>query len=109
MTRPPRVLIADDDRDFLSVVYRFLQRQSQFECLSAVDGMDALRQCLEKSPDALVLDLRLGGRLNGFEVLRLLRADPRTAAIEVVLITGAGLGDACSASAKTGHFAVEIN
>jgi two-component system phosphate regulon response regulator PhoB len=54
----------------------------------AADGLAALQAARERPPDAVVLDIRLP-RLSGIEVCRELRAAPATAAVPIILLTGA--------------------
>ena len=52
----------------------------------ASTGEDALAMAFDERPDLIMLDLRLTG-IDGFEVCRRLRADKRTAAVPVLMIT----------------------
>jgi len=96
-----RLLIVDDDAEFLRVAFRYFSTAGRFECLSAERGAEALTLCARQSPDAVLLDLRLKD-ISGFHVLRALRLDPRTSAISVIAMTGeskaADLIDAASDS-----------
>jgi len=86
-TKAVRVLIVEDDAQFRWIFFRFMQARAAFDCVAVATGAEALPQCLAHSPDVILLDLRLGDT-NGFEVLRRLHADVRTAAIPVILYTG---------------------
>jgi DNA-binding response OmpR family regulator len=81
----PLVLVADDDRDILSLVTFRLER-SGYRVVQASDGAEALELAREKAPDLAVLDLMMP-RLTGLEVTRALRDDERTREVPVILLT----------------------
>jgi CheY-like chemotaxis protein len=83
--RPPLVLIVDDSPDAVDVVREQLIERG-FAVVVAFDGDDAVRAAAEHAPDAVVLDLAMP-RANGLDVARRLRANPRTAAVPLVLFT----------------------
>ncbi len=80
-----RVLIVEDDR-FLRRAHEVGLRQGGFTVLTAADGEEGLRVARTEHPDVVLLDLVMP-KLQGFEVLRLLKADPVTAAIRVVILS----------------------
>lgn len=79
------ILVVEDDRESADLLKIMLQ-QGDVEFLTATNGEDALRLAREKLPDLISLDIRLPG-LDGFEVLQLLKRDPATADIPVIIIT----------------------
>ena len=79
------VLVVDDDDDSREVVARFLRRDGIL-VLTAPNGKDALRYILNRTPDAVVLDLMMP-EMNGVDLLQILRAYLRWATIPVVLLT----------------------
>lgn len=83
---PARVLVVDDDPEVLASVSRYLTAVG-FDCVGACDAASALSECVGRRPDVMLLDLALG-RVSGFLLFRALRADARTKAIPVVLMTG---------------------
>jgi two-component system, cell cycle response regulator DivK len=83
--RRPRVLIADDDPAMVSIVAEVLQ-QSDMDCDVARSGNNALEAVLRRPPDAIVLDVNLLD-MDGFEVLKRLRANLVTSEIPVLLLT----------------------
>jgi two-component system NtrC family sensor kinase len=82
---PPRILIVDDDPDTLSILQVLLQHQG-FETTTAGDGNQALASAFANPPDAVLLDMMMPG-LDGLEVCRRLRADPRTATLPIIAVT----------------------
>jgi excisionase family DNA binding protein len=84
----PRVLVVDDEaaiRDILSE--SLANRPNPYEVSSAADGFEAGRLVATFRPDVVLLDLRMPG-LDGFQVCRTIKADPETASIIVVAMTG---------------------
>jgi two-component system alkaline phosphatase synthesis response regulator PhoP len=83
-----RILVVDDEPDLLELVKHQLQKE-HYEVTTAQDGEVALAQARRQPPDLVVLDLMLPG-IDGLEVCRRLRADPRTMHIPIVMLTAKG-------------------
>lgn len=83
-----RILLAEDDRFLRKAAETALKRQG-FSVLAAVDGDEALRMARAEAPDLILLDLIMP-KLQGFEVLRALKADPATAATPVIILSNLG-------------------
>lgn len=82
----PTVLIVDDYVDALDVWEVFLSGAG-FHVLTAATGPEALARVAAHRPDVIVMDLELPG-MSGFDVARLLRADPATSGIPLIAATG---------------------
>jgi two-component system phosphate regulon response regulator PhoB len=87
-TAVPSVLLVDDERDLLSLL-DFNLRQSGFETLLATTGEEAREHLRRRVPDLVVLDLMLPD-VPGTELCRLIKADPRTRHVPVVMLTARG-------------------
>lgn len=85
--RGRRVLVVDDEPYILKILV-FKLRTAGVVPIEAADGEAALRAALVEAPDAVLLDVSLSPALSGFEVLERLKADPRTAPIPVLVLTG---------------------
>ena len=84
--RPPRVLVADDNADMRNYIRRILASvRCDVEAVS--DGMAALEAARRPEPPDLVLSDVMMPRLDGFGLVRSLRADPRTEGIPVILLS----------------------
>ncbi|HEX3701701.1 MAG TPA: response regulator transcription factor [Vicinamibacterales bacterium] len=79
------VLIVEDDPDIAQLVARYLEKAG-FVVDHAANGRDALEAIAARVPDAMVLDLMLP-HVDGLDVCRRVRADERTAAIPIVMLT----------------------
>lgn len=75
MDKKITLVIADDHELMRTGLLSLLQAQTErFEILGEANtGYNAIRLCLEKKPDILVLDLHMPGDMDGFEVIRILR------------------------------------
>ncbi len=79
------VLAVDDIPLNLLLVQKMLSRFN-FEFRTAADGQQALDAVAAKKPDLILLDLMMPG-IDGFEVIRRLRANPDTADIQIVILS----------------------
>ena len=79
------VLAVDDIPLNLLLVKKMLSRFN-FEFRTAADGQQALDAVAAKKPDLILLDLMMPG-IDGFEVIRRLRANPDTADIQIVILS----------------------
>jgi CheY-like chemotaxis protein len=84
------VLHVEDDPVISMFVERVLARHPQAKLQSVRTGEAALRAARERSPDLILLDLRLPD-MRGADVFRRLREDPATREIPVVITTGGGM------------------
>ncbi|PYQ48243.1 MAG: hybrid sensor histidine kinase/response regulator [Acidobacteria bacterium] len=85
MPRPTRVLVIDDDRLVRDLLLRFLEKEG-FRAEAAASGEDGLRQAQASPPDLITLDVVMSG-LDGWAVLKALKADARLRAIPVLMVT----------------------
>lgn len=81
----PRILIIEDERSLAEILQYNLEKEG-FEVTTAADGQDGVRKAQSLSPDLLVLDLMLPV-IEGFEVCRILRSDPKTQGIRILMLT----------------------
>jgi CheY-like chemotaxis protein len=81
-----KVLCVDDSEPNLLLLERYLKRRGGVSFVPARDGDEALALAAAEHPDLILLDLHLPG-LSGLDVLELLGADARTAAIPVVVVS----------------------
>ena len=84
--RRPLVLVIEDDKASRRLYADELQRAG-FDVAEAHNGLQALERALELVPDIVVTDLNIPG-IDGFELTRRLKHDPRTSRVPVVAVTG---------------------
>jgi pilus assembly protein CpaE len=83
----PRILIVDDDADFYFLLETVLGRRG-YEMIQAKDGIEALAMIKTEKPDAVIMDKVMPG-MNGFEVARRIKSDPRTTHVPILIVSGA--------------------
>lgn len=83
--RKPRVVVVDDEQDFLKLVEMWLRPAYEVTCLGAAAGMG--RRIAGLAPDLVVLDVHMPDE-SGFSLCRELRAVPGLADLPVVFLTG---------------------
>ena len=87
MTKPnkQKILIVDDENDIIELLSYNLLKEG-FDVSSASDGEEALKKIRNETFDLAVLDLMLPG-LQGMELCRMLRNDPKTESLPVIMLT----------------------
>ncbi len=82
----PKVLVIDDEPDFLETVVKRL-RKRQFDVAGVGSGKEAVQLLLEQSFDVVILDLRMPG-MDGIKTLKEIKK--RSFLTEVIMLTGHG-------------------
>ena len=85
MPSPPLVLLIDDEPEHVEM-YQLSLETAGFEVISAYTGGGGVSLARARQPDVIVLDLRLPD-ITGWEVCGLLKTDPQTERIPVVILT----------------------
>ncbi len=80
-----KILVVEDERDIAELL-RYNLRQADFEVNIVRNGSDALQRAVDNPPDLILLDLMLP-EVDGLIVCRLLKNDPRTKHIPIVMLT----------------------
>jgi DNA-binding response OmpR family regulator len=83
---PRNILIVDDNAE-LRELLRLNFKAAGFSITTAASGNAALRKARALVPDLILLDLELP-EVNGFAVCEILRRDPATASIPIIMLTG---------------------
>jgi DNA-binding response OmpR family regulator len=82
----PMVLVVDDDEDVRDLV-TFKLQMAGYRTVTAADGCTALTLINEERPDLVVLDVEMPG-MDGLSVCYRMHADPATAEIPVIMLSG---------------------
>lgn len=85
---PPRIVCADDSPTVRALLQDVLEGEG-FELTIAANGLEAIEAVYHTWPDVVVLDIEMP-RVNGYQVCRLLKNDPATRAIPVLILTSRG-------------------
>lgn len=86
MGNKAKILLADDERDIVSVLKDYLEEEG-YEVLSAFDGAEALRIVRAARPDLVILDLKIP-EIDGETVLKTMAADESIRGTHVFVLTG---------------------
>jgi threonine synthase len=81
-----RVVVVDDTPEARRLIRRILQSQGDFEIFEATNGQEAIELINKEHPDLVILDLMMP-EVDGFAVLDILRSNPETANIPVIVAT----------------------
>jgi PAS domain S-box-containing protein len=82
-----KVLIVDDDRDTLELLRHALSGMG-FQVRTTTSGRRAMQLVREEKPDLILLDLKLPGEMDGYQVLTQLKRNVDTAGVPIIVITG---------------------
>ncbi len=86
MSLPPsRILLVEDDPVLMEAL-ELLMKSDNVVLTGARDGVTAVRICEADEFDLILLDLGLPG-MNGFDVLRQFKSQPKTASVPVIVLT----------------------
>src|SRR5690606_26079862 len=81
----PLVMVVDDSVTMRKVTGRVLERHN-FEVVTAKAGLDALERMDERVPDLMLLDIEMP-RMDGYELAKHMKADPRLRDVLIMMIT----------------------
>ncbi len=82
---PKRILVVDDEKDMVSVLLQRL-KAGGYEAASANDGEEALRTIKKERFDLIILDIMMP-IMDGTELGRILKNDPKTKNIPIIFLT----------------------
>src|SRR5437660_10935657 len=82
---PERILVVDDDRDICRSIEVILRLEG-YDVRVAHAGEDAIAEAARVQPDLVLLDMMMPG-MDGNEVTKRLRHDPRTATASIIMLT----------------------
>ena len=84
-SHPKRILLVEDD-DSLASVYQTRLLTEGFDVRRVTNGEDALAAAMSYKPDLVLLDIMMP-KVNGFDVLDILRNTPETANLKIIMLT----------------------
>src|SRR5258708_39787027 len=85
MAQPPLILIVDDNLDAREMYGMYLEHEG-FRWAEAIDGHEALLQTKVEKPALILMDVTMP-RMDGWEAVRLLKADETTRHIPLIMLT----------------------
>jgi two-component system, OmpR family, response regulator len=81
-----KVLVIDDEHGIRELVCKFLSKKG-FSAMAAKNGWQGLRMAFRFTPDIILLDIGMPW-INGFTVLKKLKASEKTVSIPVIMLSG---------------------
>ncbi|MCJ7653065.1 MAG: response regulator [Actinobacteria bacterium] len=84
-----RILLVDDDRDFVESTKAVLEEK--YEVIAAYDGDEGIKKTQSEKPDLIILDVIMPTE-DGFTAAEKLKEDPELSAIPVMMLTSFGTG-----------------
>lgn len=87
MDNPKKIVIVDDNKDYLFSTETFLSRNG-FDVLTAEDGSQGMDLIRKEKPDLILLDVMMETLFSGFEVCRQLKQDPDLKSIPIISVSG---------------------
>ena len=85
-----KTILYVEDNEFNRKIVRQLLAATTYRLLEATDGEQGVAMARDSVPDLILMDVQLP-KLSGLEATRMLRADPRTTAIPIVVVTSFAL------------------
>jgi DNA-binding response OmpR family regulator len=86
-----KILIVEDNIVILTMQKQIFEMEG-YEIVTAQEGMDALKKIHQENPDVVLLDVNIPG-MNGFELCRQVKEDPKLQTIIVVMISAVYYSD----------------
>jgi two-component system alkaline phosphatase synthesis response regulator PhoP len=83
-----RILAVEDEMDILDVIRYNLEKEG-YPVVTATTGEEAIDKAREEQPDLILLDLMLP-EMDGFDVCKIIKNDPLTASIPILMVTAKG-------------------
>lgn len=81
-----KILLVDDSKTALMIERSILENCTEYQCVTAMNGVEALARAREEKPDLVLMDVVMP-RMNGFETCRKMREQPDTREIPIILVT----------------------
>ena len=85
---PKKIIIIEDEPDISVLVVHYLTQEG-YKVNTCADGIEGLRRVKADRPDLLILDLMLP-ELDGLEICKRLRTDPKTSNLPIIMLTAKG-------------------
>ena len=84
-----KILLVDDSKTALMMERSILEKRTNYQCVTAMDGLEAVTTADKERPDLVLMDVVMP-RMNGFEACKKMREQAATREIPIVLLTTRG-------------------
>ena len=81
-----KVLVIDDNPTIVELIKYAINLQSPSQVIVAYDGDEGLERIYAENPDCVIIDVKMP-RMDGYQLVRCLRGDPRTANIPLIILS----------------------
>ena len=98
---PKKVLLVDDSSTTLMMEEMILKQSTPYDCVTAVDGLDAISRAVVENPDLVLMDVVMP-RLNGFEACKRMRLEQSLKDTPIILVTTRGEEEYVEAGFQSG-------
>lgn len=85
-----KILMVDDQAKIRRLVTLTLKGVNDYAIIEADSGEKAIELAKREKPDLIFMDIMMPGKLDGMEAMRLLKKDPETKAITIIMLTAKG-------------------
>jgi DNA-binding response OmpR family regulator len=86
-----RILVVDDEEDIVNIITFYLKNLG-YESITASNGEEAIAKAKQEKPDLIILDVQMP-KLNGFEVIKILKQDENLWSIPIIILTGTHISE----------------
>lgn len=83
---PATVMIVDDNAQNLELLAAYMEELPNVRVIPAANGAEAMSKVAAHHPDLILLDIMMP-KMSGFEVCRMLKSDPETRDIQIIMVT----------------------
>ncbi len=101
-----KILIVDDDPDFLQI-HRTILEAEGYEVIDAVNGALALKLVRREKPDLILLDVMMSTTLEGVDVCWELKSDPEFKDVPIVMISSIATSEYASEFPDDQHIPID--
>jgi DNA-binding response OmpR family regulator len=98
---PKKVLLVDDSATMLMMEEMILKQRTNYECVTAKDGLDAISRAVVEVPDLVLMDVVMP-RMNGFEACKRMRMETSLSGMPIILVTSRGEEEYVEAGFQSG-------
>ncbi len=81
-----KVLVIDDNPTIVELIKYAVNLQGSYQVITAYDGVQGLERVYAEQPDCVIIDVKMP-RMDGYQLVRCLRGDPRTANTPLIILS----------------------
>jgi two-component system chemotaxis response regulator CheY len=81
-----KIILIVDDSEFVRNYHAYILQHASFDVITAVDGCDGLEKLYSNDCDLIMTDINMG-RMDGYEFIRRVRAEPKYLALPIVIVS----------------------